>query len=69
MIYTSISIGAEGNSLGLRRYKKPELAGEDSRKELDVTERRKAELAGEQTRMEMEAMAVGDISRSLSFSE
>ena len=38
-----------------RRYKKPELTGEDARKEMDAAERRKAELPGEETRMEMEA--------------
>ena len=38
-----------------RRYKKPELTGEDARKEMDAAERRKAELSGEVTRIEMEA--------------
>lgn len=41
--------------LGSRRYEKPELTGEDARKEMDAAERRKAELPGEETRMEMEA--------------
>ena len=40
---------------GSRRYEKPELTGEDARKELNAAERRKAELAGEQTRVEMAA--------------
>ena len=41
--------------LGSRRYEKPELTGEDARKEMDAAERRIAELPGEETRMEMEA--------------
>ena len=45
--------------LGSRRYEKPELTGEDARKEMDAAERRKAELAGEETRMEMETTPAG----------
>ena len=39
-----------------RRYKKPELADEDARQELDAAERGKAELAGEHARMELDAL-------------
>lgn len=59
MVHTGTSTNAEVKPPGLRRYKKPELTGEDARKELDATERRKAELAGEETWMEMEAISVG----------
>ena len=48
---------AEVEPPGSRRYEKPELTGEDARKEMDAAERMKPELAGEQTRMELEAMA------------
>ena len=40
---------------GSRHYEKPELTGEDTRKEMDASERRKAELPGEETVMEVEA--------------
>ena len=40
---------------GSRRFEKPELTGEDARKELDATERRGAELSGDKPRMEMDA--------------
>ena len=43
-----------------RRYEKPELTGEDARKEMDAAERGRVELAGEQTVMELEAIARGD---------
>ena len=36
-----------------KRYEKAELPGEDTRHELDVTERRKAELPGEDARHEL----------------
>ena len=45
--------------LGSRRYEKPELPGQDARKEMDAAERRKAELPGGETRMEMEATPGG----------
>ena len=38
-----------------RQWEKPELIGEDARKEMDAEERRKAELPGEGARMEMGA--------------
>ena len=38
-----------------RRYEKPELTGEDARKEMDAAEKRKAELPGSGTSMELEA--------------
>ena len=41
--------------LGSRRFEKPELIGEDARKEMDATERRKAELPGSGTSIELEA--------------
>lgn len=41
--------------LGSRRFEKPELMGEDARKEMDAAERRKAELPGNGTSMELEA--------------
>jgi len=37
------------------RYEEPELNGDHSRTELDVTERKRSELAGEDGRLEMEA--------------
>ena len=60
MVYADTSTNAEVESPGSRRYEKPELTGEDARKELDTAERRQAELAGEQTRTEMDAMAAGN---------
>ena len=36
-------------------YEKPELTGEDARKEMDAAERRKAELPGQETVMEVDA--------------
>ena len=60
MVHTGTSTNAEVKPPGLRRYQKPELTGEDARKELDATERRKAELAGEQIWMEMESMSAGN---------
>ena len=59
MVHTGTSTNADVKPPGRRRYKKPELTGEDARKELDATESRKPELAGEQTWMEMKAMAAG----------
>ena len=44
------------SSLVTGRYKEPELAGEDARKEVDAAERGKAELAGEHARMELDAI-------------
>ena len=55
-MHTGTSTNAEVESPGSKRYEKPELTGEDARKELDATERRIPELAGEQTRMEMDAL-------------
>ena len=55
MVHTGTSTNAEVKPPGLRRYKKPELTGEDARKELDATERRKAELTGEDARKELDA--------------
>lgn len=46
---------AEGAPPDSRRYEKPELTGEDARKETDAEERRKAELMGQDARTEMEA--------------
>ena len=60
IVHTSTSINAKVEPPGSRRYEKPELTGEDARKELDAAERRKPELAGEQTRMELEAITAGD---------
>ena len=40
---------------GSRRYEKPELTGEDARKELDATERRGAELSADDPGVEMDA--------------
>ena len=37
------------------RYEKPELTGEDARKEMDAAERRKAELPGQESVMEVDA--------------
>ena len=53
-------VNAEARPPGSQRYEKPELTGEDFRKELDAADGRNAELAGEeqQMRMEMEARAV-----------
>ena len=56
-MHAGTSTNPEIEPPGSRRYEKPELTGEDARKELDAAERRKPELAGEQTRMEMEATA------------
>ena len=50
--HASTSIKAPLDS---RRYEKPELTGEDARKEMDAAESRTAELPGEETRMEMDA--------------
>ena len=41
--------------LDLRQYEKPELTGEDARKELDAAGRRTAELLGNGTSIELEA--------------
>ena len=41
--------------LGSKQYEKPELTGEDARKEMDAAERRTAELPGNGTRIELEA--------------
>lgn len=41
--------------LGSRRYEKPELTGEDARKEMNAAERRKAELPGNGISIEPEA--------------
>ena len=41
--------------LGLRRFEKPELMGDDARREMDAAERRKAELPGNGTSIELEA--------------
>ena len=60
MVHAGTSTNAEVKPPGSKRYKKPELTGEDARVELEATERRIAELAGEQVRMEMEATAVGN---------
>lgn len=42
--------------LGSRRYEKPELTGEDARKEMDATERRKVKLPVNGTSIELEAI-------------
>ena len=55
MVHTGTSTKAEVVPLRSRRYKKPELTGEDARKELDAAERRKPELAGEDARKELDA--------------
>ena len=55
IVHPGASTNAEIEPPGSRRYEKPELTGEDARKEMDAAERMKPELAGEQTRMEMEA--------------
>ena len=55
IVHAGTSTNAEVEPPGSRRYEKPELMGEDARKEMDAAERMKPELAGEQTRMEMEA--------------
>ena len=47
--------GAELIPPGSKRYEKPELTGEDARKELDATGRRGAELRGDEPRMELDA--------------
>ena len=47
--------GAELIPPGSRRYEKPELTGEDARKELDATETRGAELRGDEPRVELDA--------------
>ena len=60
MVHTGTSTKAEVVPLRSRRYKKPELTGEDARKELDAAER-KHELAGEQTRVELEAIERGNM--------
>ena len=56
---------AEARPPGSQRYEKPELTGEDARKELDAADRRNAELAGgeQQMRMEMEARAAAGHNR------
>ena len=59
-VHAGTSTNAEVEQPGSQRYEKPELTGEDARKQLDATERRKPELAGEQTRVELEAMEGGD---------
>lgn len=46
-VHAGTSTNAVVEPLGSRRYEKPELTGEDARKELDAAEGRKAELAGE----------------------
>ena len=47
--------GAELIPPGSKRYEKPELTGEDARKELDATGRMGAELTGEDARKELDA--------------
>ena len=54
--YAGTLTDAEVIPLGSRRYEKPELTGEDARRELVATERRGAELSGDEPRMEMDAM-------------
>lgn len=67
LVHAGTSTNPEIEPRGSRRYEKPELTGEDARKELDAAERRRPELAGEptrieleQTRIELEAMAAGN---------
>ena len=60
IVHAGTSINADIEWPGSRRYEKPELTGEDTRKELDATERRRPELAGEETRIEMDAMEGGN---------
>lgn len=44
--HAGTSTNADVEPPGSRRYEKPELMGEDARKELDATERRRVELSG-----------------------
>ena len=60
IVHAGTSTNAEVEQPGSQRYEKPEMTGEDARKQLDAAERRKPELAGEQTRVELEAMGGGD---------
>ena len=41
--------------LGSKRYEKPELTGDDARREMDAAERRRAELPGGGNSVELEA--------------
>lgn len=59
--HAGTSTNAEVTPPGSRRYEKPELTGEDARKEMDAAERRRAELSGQQVRMEMEATPAGNM--------
>ena len=55
MAHAGTSTNAGVTMSGSRRYEKPELTGEDARKEMDAAERRKAELPGQETVMEVDA--------------
>lgn len=52
--HAKTSESSEGLRSGSTRYEKPELVGEDARKEMDAAERRKPELSGEDARKEMD---------------
>ena len=54
IVHASTSTNAGTESPGSTRYEKPELTGEDARKELNTAERRKPELTGEDARKELD---------------
>ena len=48
-------MNAEVGAPGSKRYEKPELTGEDARREMDAEERR-PELTGDDSRIETDAL-------------
>ena len=55
MAHAGTSTNAGVTMSGSRRYEKPELTGEDTRKEMDAAEKSKPELPGQETVMEVDA--------------